>query len=112
MRDMGLESLGAQLQLLGRQVAAALHDVLPAELNPFGTDEEEVEEEEARAAARAAHEAEVERGTAAVAGGGVDRRVQHRRVRGGSTMRPARGYTPETDEEEDWEEEEDDCKLA
>lgn len=54
MRDMGLESLGAQLSLLGRQVAQAVGDILPPELNPFGPDEEELEEEEMRAAARCA----------------------------------------------------------
>lgn len=32
MRDLGLEGLGAQLSLLGRQVASALDSVLPAEV--------------------------------------------------------------------------------
>lgn len=30
MRDLGLESLGAQLSLLGRQVASSLNSILPA----------------------------------------------------------------------------------
>ncbi len=40
MRDLGLEQLGAQLSLFGRQVASSISAILPAELNPFGPDEE------------------------------------------------------------------------
>lgn len=40
MRDLGLEQLGAQLSLFGRQVASSISSLLPAELNPFGPDEE------------------------------------------------------------------------
>ena len=40
MRDLGLEQLGAQLSLFGRQVASSIGALLPAELNPFGPDED------------------------------------------------------------------------
>ena len=43
MRDLGLESLGAQLSLLGRQVATSLNAILPEDLNPFGLYDEEEE---------------------------------------------------------------------
>ncbi len=45
MRDLGLESLSAQLSLLGRQVAQGLNSILPADLNPFFDYDEEDEEE-------------------------------------------------------------------
>lgn len=36
MRDLGLESLGAQLSLLGRQITSSINAVLPEELALFG----------------------------------------------------------------------------
>jgi hypothetical protein len=53
MRDLGLESFGAQLSLLGKQVASSLNAILPAELNPFAFDEEEYDDGELAAAAAA-----------------------------------------------------------
>ncbi len=47
MRDLGLEQLGAQLSLLGKQVTQGLNAILPADINPFGYDEDEWSEEEA-----------------------------------------------------------------
>jgi hypothetical protein len=53
MRDLGLESFGAQLSLLGRQVASSLNAILPSDLNPFAFDEDDYDEEELAAAAAA-----------------------------------------------------------
>lgn len=50
---MGLETFGAQLSLLGRQVASSLNAILPADLNPFVFDEEDYDEDELAAAAAA-----------------------------------------------------------
>ena len=47
MRDLGLEQLGAQLSLLGKQVTQGLNAILPADINPFGLDDEEWDEEAA-----------------------------------------------------------------
>lgn len=53
MRDLGLESFGAQLSLLGKQMASSLNAILPADLNPFAFDEDDYDEEELAAAAAA-----------------------------------------------------------
>ncbi|KAI7840368.1 hypothetical protein COHA_005912 [Chlorella ohadii] len=115
MRDLGLEQLGAQLSLFGRQVASSISAILPAELNPFGPDEEEVEEYEARAAAKAAADAQRERQTAAVTK--EARQLQSRRHGGGGggsgTSSRQRSYSPEAPEQrgEKGEEEDFDDKL-
>jgi hypothetical protein len=51
MRDLGLESIGAQLSLLGKQVASSLNSILPTDLNPFAFDEEDYDDDELAAAA-------------------------------------------------------------
>ncbi|PRW56231.1 pyoverdine dityrosine biosynthesis [Chlorella sorokiniana] len=96
MRDLGLEQLGAQLSLFGRQVASSISSLLPAELNPFGPDEEEVEEYEAAVRAKAAADAQRERETAAVTK--EARHLQSRRHGGGGgsgTSSRQRSYSPE-----------------
>lgn len=99
MRDLGLEQFGAQMSLLGRQVATSLNAILPADLNPFGFDEEELEEEEAAAAAKAAADAEREKNSAAV-GGAAARQLAARRA-GGGLGHTSRRPTDEEEVEED-----------
>lgn len=99
MRDLGLESLGAQLSLLGRQVASSLNSILPPDLNPFGFDEEELEEEAAAAAARAAAEAEREKRSTAV--GASTRQLNARRAGGAPSPGSSRRPTEEKEEDEE-----------
>ncbi|PSC71509.1 antibiotic ABC transporter ATP-binding [Micractinium conductrix] len=97
LRDLGLESFSAQLSLLGRQVASTLNDILPADLNPFAYDEEELEEEERLAAAKAAQDAEREKNSKAV-GGATARQLAARRGGPGSRS-PGSSRFPSTEEE-------------
>ena len=50
LRDLGLDSLSAQMSLLGKQMASGLNAILPPELNPFVDEEDEELEAEAAAA--------------------------------------------------------------
>ncbi|KAL4457848.1 hypothetical protein ABPG75_012713 [Micractinium tetrahymenae] len=99
MRDLGLESLGAQLSLLGRQVATSLNAILPADLNPFGFDDEELEEEAAAAAAKAAADAEREKRSTAV--GASTRQLNSRRGGGAAARSPGSSRLPTEEEEEE-----------
>ncbi|KAL4420064.1 hypothetical protein ABPG77_004329 [Micractinium sp. CCAP 211/92] len=99
MRDLGLESLGAQLSLLGRQVASSLNSILPPDLNPFGYDEEDLEDESAAAAARAAAEAERDKRSTAVA---ASARQLNARRGGVGSPGSTRFPTEEEGEEEDY----------
>lgn len=111
IRDLGLEQLSAQLSLFGRQVASSISSLLPAELNPFGPDEEEVEEYEAAARAKAAADARRERETAAVTK--EARHLQSRRHGGGGsgTSSRQRSYSPEAQQQGEEAEDEYDDKL-
>jgi hypothetical protein len=53
MRDLGSELIGAQLSLLGKQMASSLNSSLPADLNPFAFDGNDYDEDELAAAAAA-----------------------------------------------------------
>lgn len=106
MRDLGLESIGAQLSLLGKQVASSLNSILPTDLNPFAFDEEDYDDDElAAAAAMKAKQDEREKASAAVAASAA-RKLNNRR---GGPRSPGGRFT--TDEEEEEEEEEDTDKL-